>query len=102
MAGEQKLTRFLIALAHSPELMDQFNGSDEERRALLAKWGVENEPALARTATLADVQAAVEAENKGADVAWWIRFAQVDPETWIVEGAEETGGDTTGGDPTAS
>ena len=100
--ARQKLTKFLIALAHSPELMDQFNGTDEQRQRLLEKWGVQDEPALERDATLEQVQAAVEAENEGADVAWWIRFAQVDPQTWIVEGADQAGGDTTGGEPTAS
>jgi hypothetical protein len=102
VAPEQKLTRFLIALAHSDDLMDRFN--DRSRRdELLKEWGLLNHPALAESATLADVQRAVENENEGADVAWWIRLAEgPDPDTWVVESAEEAGGDTTGGEPTAS
>lgn len=100
--AEQKLTRFLIALAHSSELMDRFN-DPKQREALIEEWGLTGHDALAQDATLADVQRAVEAENEGADVAWWIRFAQVDPDTWVVESAEEAGGTgTTGGEPTAS
>ena len=102
MAPEQKLTRFLVALAHSSELMDRFN-DPAQREDLIREWGLTGHKALAQDATLADVQAAVEAENKGADVAWWIRLAQIDPTTWVVESAEEAGGDTTGGgEPTAS
>ena len=96
MAAEQTLTRFLIALAHSSELMDRFSDR-AQRPALLKEWGLTGHPALADDATLADVEAAVEAENKGADVAWWIRLAQIGPDSWVVESAEEAGGDTTGG-----
>ena len=96
MAQGQKLTRFLIALAHSSELMDKFN-DPAQREALLREWNLADHPALRESATLAEVQRAVEAENEGADVAWWIQFAEVDPGTWVVESAEEAGGDTTGG-----
>lgn len=95
--AEQKLTRFLIALAHSSELMDRF--SDRAKRgALLEEWGLADHPALADDATLADVERAVEEENEGADVAWWIRLAQVGPDSWVVESAEEAGGETPGGE----
>jgi hypothetical protein len=103
MAPQQKLTRFLIALAHSPELMDRFN-DPAQRDALLKEWGLGGHRALRQEATLADVQAAVEAENKGADVAWWIRLAQIGPDSWVVESAEEAGDSygSGGGEPTAS
>jgi hypothetical protein len=103
VVAEQKLTRFLIALAHSSELMDRFNS--REREELLREWGLGDHPALAENATLAEVQEAVEKENTGADVAWWIRLAQVAPDTWVVESAEEAGGPdstTGGGEPTAN
>lgn len=98
MAGDSNLIEFLIALAHSTELMDRFNNPDE-RDALLREWGLSGHPALAPSATLADVQRAVNLESEGADVAWWIRLAQgPDPDTWVVDSVEEKpGGDAPDG-----
>jgi hypothetical protein len=100
MPGEPKLIEFLIALAHSTELMNRFN-DPKQRDDLLREWGLSGHSALAQDATLADVQKAVNMESEGADVAWWIRLAQgPDPDTWIVDSVEEKGTDGGGDAPT--
>jgi hypothetical protein len=85
MARGKPLTGFLLALSHSPKLLEAFN--DPERRGqLLEEWGLleEHVALLTGEPTLAQVQDAVKLEHGGegegdggetsVGVAWWIWF----------------------------
>jgi hypothetical protein len=83
MARGKPLTGFLLALSHSPKLLEAFN--DPERRGdLIEEWGLEEHEQLLMggAPTLEEVQSAVAAEHGGAGdsggpsvgVAWWIWF----------------------------
>ncbi len=86
------LTRFLTALSHVPELLDEFSKAP----ARAAKgWGLSQaQVALLRRGNLKEIQKAVSAEIKGtgseAVVGWWIRVAEKEgdsggdvPDWWI-------------------
>ena len=88
MAGGKPLTRFLIALSHSQELLAAFNSGDRDE--VLREWNLADHDLFREgELTLDRVQEAVAAENAdagGVHVAWWIWFfggAGVKPETWI-------------------
>lgn len=76
MAADKPLTRFLITLCHSSELIARFNS--DEREELLREWGLyEHEIFRGGDPTLEQIRAAVAAEHEpegmGVEVAWWIR-----------------------------
>jgi hypothetical protein len=60
------LTRFLIALGHSSDMLREYR-DDSKRTDLLREWGLEDHPALAPEATLRDIQDAVDAEQEADD-----------------------------------
>ncbi len=76
MPADKPLTRFLIALAHSRELLAEFNS--DRRPDLLSEWGVaDNDLFQSEDWTLERVRAAVAEEHDDGtdvDVAWWIWF----------------------------
>lgn len=87
---DKPLTKFLITLVHSSELMARFNSP--EREELLREWGLyDNELFRDGDPTLTEVQAAVAAEHEtegmGAEVAWWIRVYGPPPRPDWVWGA---------------
>jgi hypothetical protein len=60
------LTRFLIALGHSGDMLRLYQ-DDSKRTSLLREWGLEDHPALQPGATLEDIQIAVDEEHVGED-----------------------------------
>src|SRR3712207_4680910 len=74
--GPGGLVEFLIAVCHSTELLELFQSSPG---AALDRWEGEGKPGLSSSqrqlledGNLADIQAAVQAEYPGAQVAIWI------------------------------
>ena len=80
MASGKPLTKFLVALCHTPELAQRYRDSEsdsDQRRDLLAEFDLSEHELFANgEPTLDAVQAAVAAENPGASVGvtWWIWF----------------------------
>ena len=103
MASELPLTRFLIALSHSPELLERFKSG--ERGDLLAEWGVaDNELFREGELTLERVQEHLNKEHADrggrVEVAWWILIFGPPPRPDWVWGIDDDGdelGGTGGG-----
>lgn len=106
MAGSAKpLTRFLIALCHSTELLAAFN---EYPGRVLQEWGLAEHPVFRSESspTLEQIQQAVAAEHEGearVEVAWWIRvFGGPPPRPdWVWGPQDEPEGGGSGGDTAA-
>lgn len=96
MAAGKPLTKFLITLVHSSELMARFNSS--EREALLREWGLADHELFSKgELTLERVQEAVAAEHReegaAVEVAWWIWFFGPPPKPDWVWGLDDEGSD---------
>ena len=87
------LTRFLTALSHVPELLDEFSKSP---RSAADGWGLSQaQIELLERGNLQEIQSAVSEEIQGtgsaAVVGWWIRVAEEEeadsgggvPDWWI-------------------
>ena len=106
MARGKPLTRFLLALCHSPDLLREFNDPGR-RTSLLEEWRVGGNELFSGPLTQERVQAAVAAEQgddcSSVEVAWWIWFFGGPPKKpdWVwgtdVE-PEDCNGDNNGDD----
>jgi hypothetical protein len=102
MAGSDKpLTRFLITLCHSTELLAAFN---EYPARVLQEWGLADHPVFRSegSPTLEEIQRAVAAEHESegaqVEVAWWIRvFGGPPPRPDWVWGPQDAPEDDGGG-----
>ena len=104
MARGKPLTRFLLALVHSRELMDEYRNPDR-RTSLLAEWGVaDNELFRQGELTLERAREAIAAEHEtedmSVDVAFWIWFLGGPPKKpdWVWGVDEEPDDDNGTGD----
>jgi hypothetical protein len=69
---DKPLTTLLLGLAHSPDLLAEFNS---DRATVLERWGLTEHELFQADLTLERVQAAVAEEFGGeVQVAWWIWF----------------------------
>ena len=108
MARGKPLTRFLLALVHSRELMDEYRNPDR-RSSLLVEWGVADNDLFQKGELTLDrardaVAAEHEAEGMSVDVAFWIWFLGGPPKkpdwVWGVdeEPDDDNGTGTSNGD----